>query len=322
MTAEIHKMPEPKPRLHCTKCHAEGPAPCACGPECLITVEEARGRRKEFAHALYKQGQTQEQIAEQLHVSQNTIKQDLDDFDLTETVKSKRPKTNSNPKGSGRPKGSKKPKQPKFSREQEDRAARMKLDEGKTYEEVVTATGLSEGTITKAVAREKALREADPVIDPSTLSLSTQKKIEIAVRQHIKKWEVELIARERAKIIHHVDSVLIPMYAKKVAEAHDTIKARRGVMTRQMFRLMKARLADGNYEPDENKLREMRMLFEKLEKVLVGEKDFETTPIQLPQSYEKILEQQRFVIASNMQWEKQKAREQAKKDQQQKEASP
>jgi hypothetical protein len=202
MDAEtVVKFPEPKPRLHCTICHAEGPAPCGHSASHYITAAQAKERRKEFAHDLYRQGLTQEQIAERLHVSQDTIKRDLADFDLTKIVNSPRPKTARNPKGAGRRKGTKgkrkKQASPKHDKARDVVRPLVEAGEAINRDKLAAEHGLTHGAIQRAEIAERARLEAmaDPIIDPSTLSMTAQQKIAAAQRQMRRHLEAEHAAR-------------------------------------------------------------------------------------------------------------------------------
>jgi transposase len=188
VTAEIHKLPQPKLHLYCAKCGVVSEPRCDCNVGYITAGEVARRA------VAAKPEMSDRAIAEAIGVSDQTVGRARKKLTAT-FVAVDGMRTGKDGKKRSQPRR----KKPKHAREVEDRAARMKLDEGKTYEEVTAATGVSEGTLTKAVAREEGLREAqaDLKIDVTTLSMTAQQKLATGERQMRRRLDAEYAARIR-----------------------------------------------------------------------------------------------------------------------------
>jgi hypothetical protein len=266
MTAEnVIKMPEPKPRLHCVKCHTEGPAPCNCGVD-YITADEAKERRQEFARDLYRQGQTQAQIAETLRVSQQQVSRDLADFDLLNMSNSKRPKTASNPKGAGRPKGS------TGKTRQSKRGEKMpKLDDAVKIIRPAFEAGspinchklaeqhpdISHYTFDSAVAYLKGERDtkADPEIKREDLSMTAQHRLDAAIRQHQKKLDAAWQSKLTEAVLNWGRNIKFPEYEKYLADAKRVLESRGrgGIMSAASYNLIRRCLHPDNSASEKNR---------------------------------------------------------------------
>lgn len=252
-----------------------------CGPdECPIRVfsdltpAEQRVERKRTAEKMTAQGFTQEQIAKQLGVSQQTIARDLEG--LLIVSKPNRPK-------GGRPKSPKKPKP-----ESHERIIELH-DEGASLKEIAAETGLGERMVSRVMQVENARREgrADPIIDPKALSQTAQQKLESAVRQHQRKLDAEFENRVQEEYQARLNEFL-PEYKKKLDQAEELIKSRDGVMTRAIFKKILACL-----HPDrgmgEAALTDAFQIFNKLERVLVKEVEMPTPLTSFPKTYEEMM---------------------------------
>ncbi len=99
------------------------------------------------------------------------------------------------PKAATKPGNSKERKPPK-RHDRTDEVIAL-TDAGGSRPEVAETTGLSERTVRRIVEAETLRREAETEVDPATLSMSAQKKLEVALRQHRQKLEAEYAARQR-----------------------------------------------------------------------------------------------------------------------------
>jgi ParB-like chromosome segregation protein Spo0J len=224
--------------------------------------------RKRIAQHLYgKQEWTMQRIAEALGTTHKTISKDLNEFVPLVQIKS-HPKTTSNPKGAGRPRGMLKPERRMNTKPDAEAAARAILDNGKTYAEMEAATGLSGTVLRSAIAREEGRREAlaDPVIRPEDLTLSARQKLEVAIRQHKKKLDLEFEESVRQKVLSRTKDRFEWM-KKKEDWANRIIGSHKGIFSRQDYRKILACL-----HPDHNSFQfaaEALQAFSKQEKVLV-----------------------------------------------------
>lgn len=212
-----------------------------CPDDCLLAVwanmsdTERKTRRKAIAEALYKQKFTMEQIATQLGVTQGTISKDLGN--LFQGNKSKPSKTTSNPKGAGRPKGRKGTAKPRNTTVQPDDRPKLALDvldNGKTVQQTAADAGVSVQIVKTAVAEEKGRRE--PKVERTDLSMTAQEKLDVAIRQHTRKLDMEFEERCREDCRRWLNEVGLPQYLKDVTKLEHLIRNRDGVMDRITYR--------------------------------------------------------------------------------------
>jgi hypothetical protein len=259
-----------------------------CGPdECPIrafsdlTPAEQKVERQRTAKKMYEQGFTQEQIAKQLGVSQNTISLDLGN--LSKIDKSKPAKTATNPKGAGRPKGTRKSRPRKTTPAEDKLIAAEILDNGKASHEVEAEYGVSNIVVRRAVAHEEGRRE--PQVNRDDLSLTAQQKFDAAIRQEKARLQAGFrqAVSERVKQIE--DEIVLPLWKKQIEEAKTLYARRRGLMDKATFNAIRRAL-----HPDSRKSISEKVLaaafdtFMGLEKYLLAEKDSPTEFGDLPSS--------------------------------------
>jgi predicted transcriptional regulator len=139
---------------------------------------------------------TQQQIAEILHVGRGAVQKYLDG--LLPSNKPPRPK-------GGRPKA---PAKRKYTKELEDQAAKLVLDEGVGVVKTAAKLGVSEQVVIRSTERERGRREqkaAEPVFTRKDLSVTAQQKYDIAVRQYLKKLDSEFEDRVKAEHLRRED---------------------------------------------------------------------------------------------------------------------
>jgi hypothetical protein len=251
--------------------------------------------RQRIAQVLYAPPHewTIERIAQALKTSKSSVGRDVSNFPTV--GKSSHAKTTANPKGAGRPKGSKlAPERRKNTSTEAEQAASMVLDEGKTYPEVEAATGLSSTVLRSAIAREEGRREArtEPDIDRAILSMSAQQKLDAAIRQEKRRLETEFNERLRDAVRKWMNEVRLPDLKEKHDHYERVIKARRGVMTRAVYRKIWSCLHPDRIErygdPELTKLfQEAFHLFSNLELVLLNEIERPTPITDFPRTMEE-----------------------------------
>jgi uncharacterized protein YerC len=250
MTAEIHKMPEPKPNLHCAQCGVIVKAQCGCGVG-YITAGKAAAQAVK-AHP----EKSDRAIAEEIGVGTMTVSRARKATVPNGTVE----------KRTGRDgKARKQPKPSKVSDEQRDRIATKVLDQGKTWKEVTAEEGVSATVLrrSKAYLEGKRDGQADPIIDPTTLSLSAQEKLAAALRQQKAIHEREFQQRLEDGISRWIEETTIASYADEYSKIRSDIEGRTGIMTAANYKLIQRCL-----HPDNSASPKMRaeafVLWEKL----------------------------------------------------------
>jgi len=268
-----------------------------CPDDCPLAIwadlpaADRKAQRKPVAEKLYKQGFTMEQIATQLGVSFQTISRDLKEFSHDEKIK-KPAKTATNPKGAGRPKGSGKKSEPKAPKRHYKETEIIALaDQGKTIKEVATETGIGQRQVRHVVERERIRREAqaEPKVEQDDLSLTAQQKLEIAIRQYKHKLDLEFEQRVLDECRKRIDEIILPQYLKEIEEAHAVLKARKGIISKAVFRKILACLHPDLAGRSPSALNECFQLFKGLETVLLSEAESPTPDLNMPRNYEEAM---------------------------------
>jgi hypothetical protein len=250
-----------------------------CGPDgCPILAwtnlppEEQRAQRKAKAWELYNEGFTEQAIAKLFNSSQPTIHRDLEGF-----IHMNKPPR---PKG-GRPKAARpKPK----SHEK----VVLLADRGVSKKTIAIETGLGERMVDRVLEVEKARREgqADPIIDPATLSVTAQEKLAAAIRQHKRTLDLSFSAAVSEKVRKHMDEILLPDLKKKIDQAQELFTRRRGLMNKDTFNIIRRALhPDSRNSISDRKLGEAFDAFMALEKFLLDEKSSPTDFPSLPKTW-------------------------------------
>jgi hypothetical protein len=93
-----------------------------------------------------------------------------------------------------------------------------------------------------AKLRAKAAKPSEPTVDPASLSMTAQQKLETAIRQATKRLEVERLARARAEVRKVWDDNYLPHYNEKKEMYERVIESRKGVMNKATFNLIRRAL--------------------------------------------------------------------------------
>lgn len=169
------------------------------------------------------------------------------------------------------------------------------LDEGKSRQQVAAEFGVGENTVSIAVAEEVGRRE--PLIELKTLPLSDQERLEAAIKLETRRLEAEFEKRVLDEIARRIDEMVLPQYRQEMAEARAVIKARKGIMSREIFRLILSCLhPDQSASPD--RIRKAFEAFKERELVMCNEKEMPTTPGAIPRSYDEMINRQAEMKAS------------------------
>jgi IS30 family transposase len=263
-----------------------------CPDDCLLAVwanlpdDDRKVRRKPIAEKLYEQGFTMRVIATQLGVSEATISNDLVNSLTTKELKPA--KTATNPKGAGRHKGSvdRKPR-PKQTDHKVDQIVAL-AEQGLTSPEIANEIGV-EGRAVRHVLHDVATaRKAEAQIDPATLSLSAQQKLEAAIRQHQRKLDLQFEARVREEARKRMDELSLPHWQEQIAKAKELYDRRTGLMDKATFNTIRRALhPDSRQSISDKLLGDAFGTFMKLEKYLLNEKDSPTEWPTIPSTVQE-----------------------------------
>jgi len=192
--------------------------------------------------------------------------------DINRIIKGGKPKT-----------GNLQPQKRKNNTLPAEAAARLILDERKTYAETEKITGLTNIVLRAAVAREEGRRES--VITRDMLSLTAQQKLDTAIRQYKAELAASFHQTVNARIKELLEDTYLPRHRKEQAEAKAIMNARRGIMTKATFNAIRRGLhPDSRLSISDQMLGEAFDTFMGLEKRLLKEADSPTTFVDIPSS--------------------------------------
>jgi hypothetical protein len=122
--------------------------------------------------------------------------------------------------------------------------------------------------------------------------MTAQQKLETAIRQATKRLEAECLARARAEVRKVWDDNYLPHYNEKMAMYERIIEARKGVMIKATFNLIR-RALHPDFMPDPDKKETCAKAFHEFNKhevVLLKEKELPTSGAQpLPKTVAEFL---------------------------------
>lgn len=253
-----------------------------CPDDCPLAVwaglskTDRKAQRKSVAERLYRQGLTMEQIATQLGVSHMTIVRDLREFE--HNVQIKPAKTERNPKGAGRPKGKKTAK--RAPRKEGEKQAQRSVNARPEDWDQFKAKAIAEG---KTAAQKLGELVAEPVIDPTSLSMTAQQKLDIALRQQKNRNDAIFEQRVRGEVVRRVDEIMLPLWKERIEEAKNLYVGRRGIMDKVTYNLIWGCLhPDSRLSTSPERLAKAFNAFESFEKRLLAEKDSPTNMPDIP----------------------------------------
>lgn len=139
--------------------------------------------------------------------------------------------------------------------------------------------GITPRTVRRTREQEQIRREAraEPQIDPSTLSLSAQERLEAFKRQWIRDKEREFESRVLTECQRRLNELSLPAYERQWREMRDILNRRRGYMTRANYRKILAALHPDRGVSDEA-LATAFDTFKQLEIVLVDNTESPMVP--------------------------------------------
>jgi DNA-binding MarR family transcriptional regulator len=259
-------------KLRCSSCGTE--AACECG---VVTITQ-----EQYALKCAKENPklNSYQLAEKCGFSQSYATRAISQLSKTDLSETK-----VGDDGKSYP-TKKKQREPKPSEAIRQAVAIEVLDHGKTWEQVQTEYGVGSTAVRAAINKERGRR--DPVIDQTSLSESAQEKLQRAIKQAVRKLEADHELKVRDGIKQAIEETVLPHYNKKMDEFDEVIKARKGVLTSDEFRLILSCLhPDQSASPD--RLREAFNVFKSHELSLRGEKEMPTSSFVLPRNYADLM---------------------------------
>jgi len=167
-------------------------------------------------------------------------------------------------------------------------------DSGLTSPEIAAEVDIHPRVVLRLLQDERIRREAatrTAAIDPSSLSMTTQEKLDVAIRAHKRKLDIDFEMRVLAECKRRLHEISLPHYAKELAELERSIRSRKGVMDRVTYRKILACLHPDRVQDPVMKKRyeEAFRLFTELEKRVLDEKESPTEFRQMPRTYEELM---------------------------------
>jgi transposase-like protein len=198
---------------------------------------------------------------------------------------------------------------PKLTPKLEREIACRVLDDKKSNEEVCAEFGIARETVRVAVAKEEGLRKGQvEAVDPKSLSVSAQEKLEAVTRKALRELESDFQKRVEQRVRELMDTSILAHYRSKLDEAERIVKSRKGIMTRAQHRLILSCLhPDRVAEELKPKYTKAFYEFSQLEIVLCDEKELPASVVSFPSNYAELMKMR----------EKMKAERRAKRSQKQ-----
>jgi hypothetical protein len=246
-----------------------------------LSLTDRKAQRKPIAEKLYKQGFKHEAIATQLGMDVRTIYRDLETFVSMSNVKGQGKDTLGRKKSTGRGKGT------KSSKVVNKHAKIVALaDAGLAKPAIAEQTGVGERMVDRVLEVESARRE--PTIDPATLSMTAQQKLETVERQYKAKLDADFYRAVENEIRKRIDEIILPHWKQQIDQAHQLFSRRKALMDKETFNTIRRALhPDSRQSISDKKLGEAFDAFMALEKFLLNEKDSPTEFPDLPRTWQE-----------------------------------
>lgn len=191
-------------------------------------------------------GMTMQAIADVLGVNKATVSRDLEGVvaDATTQRRSQRGRVNE-----GRPHSSGRQRAAAPARHTQAEQVMERVQQNETDAEIAEELGITQRTARRIreaeLQRLEGAREAAQIIDPSTLSMSAQQKLETAIRQAKQRLEREYQSRMETEIREHIRNVVVPAYERKlgdaarvIEQARNIVRGRGGLMEPTVYKLI------------------------------------------------------------------------------------
>lgn len=276
----------------------------ACPDDCpvakweTLSTADRKAQRQTIAKAMHKRGMTPERIAKEQNVGIATVYRDLDISHDDKCRNDRGADTLGRKKSPGRPKGKTSGKRENkrgketpqldkaFAVVQEKFAANEPINPHKLEKE----HDFSHVTIDSAIYAAVKVRDAKPEIDAKSLSMTAQEKLAAAMRQEANKLAQQFEQHVREAIRSRLEATILPHYKKTEAEYQRIIKARKGIMDRATFNLIRSCLhPDSRASVSDKKLYDAFHAFALLEKRLLDERASPSDMLDMPSTYDELM---------------------------------
>jgi hypothetical protein len=172
-------------------------------------------------------------------------------------------------------------------------------DDGSTYAEIAAKTGIGARQVRHSVEREKIVREVEPTITPDMLSMTAQRKLELAIKQHKEKLTAEWRVAVSVRVDELLANTIGPKLKKEQDEARWVMKSRKGIINRKEYGKILACLHPDRVDPElKERYADAFRLFTKIEKLLLNENENPTQFIDIPKTSAEWEERKRQVSAA------------------------
>lgn len=168
---------------------------------------------------------------------------------------------------------------------------RTLVDAGFSRAEIIAEMGLGGRFIDAGMEHNIIADEAAAKIDPATLSLTAQQKLDLAIKQATRRLEAEIEKRVYEDNLHWIQQML-DMYNTNAKQHEALLRSRtKGIMSRADYRSILSCLHPDRVQDEELKKRYEHAfnLFTKLEKSVLSEQDSPTTTSGLPKTAAEFL---------------------------------
>jgi hypothetical protein len=166
-----------------------------------------------------------------------------------------------------------------------ERVRRWREQHGVTKQEAV-ARALEQKVAEQAAEIERLRLKAGPEIDPQTLSMTAQQKLDVAIRQEKRRLAAQYDHDVQKGIRETVEATVMPRHLEQMDNARQVIESRKGIMKRETYRLILACLHPDQSASKERLSKAFRV-FSDLELVFLSEKEMPTTAARVPRTAEE-----------------------------------
>jgi hypothetical protein len=144
----------------------------------------------------------------------------------------------------------------------------------------------------KELVQARAAAKVSGEIDPATLSMSAQERLEAAIRQREKTLDAQFAERVRQEVLSRVTKFR-DEYDKRINEAEEILHRRKGVIDLDQYNLIRACLHPDN-SASESKRNQAFTIWTELRRKVLAEKD-EPTPKMHRATVEEMMAMKRKV---------------------------
>jgi hypothetical protein len=162
--------------------------------------------------------------------------------------------------------------------------------EGLNSRQIASRIGVESRSVRHVLERERIRETTAPLIDPSTLSMTAQKKFDLALKQAVNKLKPEVHAQVHRESLQWLQRML-DQHNENAKHYELVLKRRTGIMSKAEYRSILSCLHPDRVQDEALKRRFEHAfnVFTKLEKAVLAEADSPTPPSGLPKTVEELL---------------------------------